>query len=72
MVIVATLARRGGIPPAVEGQMSSTKVKGRRWRICHELVAPLTDRSRTSTVQIRAFKKRGQMGLGCHVAPPLG
>ena len=41
------LARRGGIPP-VEGQRSRDKVKGRPWRIGHEPVAPLADRSCTS------------------------
>ena len=36
--------------PAEEGQRSS----GATWRICHELVAPLMDMSRTGNVQIRA------------------
>ena len=49
MVIAGHLERSGGIPP-VEGGISS----GALWRIGRVLVAPLTDKSITTTVKIRA------------------
>ena len=37
-----------------KGHTPKSKVKWRPWRVVDELVAPLADGSRTSTVQIRA------------------
>ena len=50
-------------------------LSGAPWWICHVSVSPLTDNSRTNTVQIRVsfFFKLGQNGVrGGHVASTRG